>query len=109
MLKITFKLGGEIIDVVIDLNNVMFCDVSTNSITTIEGLKLDMAGVLKEHPDLEGDDEWRKKAINRLKEHFKKMEKEKEKADYIIRELTKFGYEGLMIQRAGHRPEKIKW
>lgn len=108
MIKTTFKLGGEVIEVIVDKTNLMFADAATGTITTIEGLKLSRPGVLKEHPDLEGDDEWKKKAMERLKEHIKKLQGEAKKTDYIIQELTKFGYEGLFKQRAGFRPEKIR-
>lgn len=109
MIKCTFKLGGEVIEVVVDQNNIMFCDVATNSITTIEGLKLSRLGVIKEHPDLEDNSAWKKIAIQRLKEHIKNMQTERKKAEYVIQELIKFGYEPLYLQRGGHRPEKIQW
>jgi type III secretory pathway component EscU len=108
MIKITFKLGGDVIEVVVDQNNIMFCDVSTNNITTLDGLKLSRAGVLKEHPDLESNPEWKKEAIKRLKQFIKELETEKAKSEYIIKELIKFGYEPLYLQRAGSRPQRIR-
>jgi hypothetical protein len=62
--------------------------------------------VIKEFPDLENDEEWRKKGIERLKEHFKNIETEKQKAFYVKNELTKFGNELIFVQRAGHRQKK---
>ena len=84
--------------------------VSTEYIlfSDIEGIRLSKNGVLKEFPDLENNEDWRKEAINRLKEHMNKMETEREKIDYVKKELEKFGYTALFFQRAGFRPEKFK-
>jgi len=106
MIKGLFRFGGDLIETIVNQNNIMFSDVSTGVITTIEGLKLDKAGVIKEFKDLENDDEWRKKAMKRLKEHIKKYKTENEKIDYIKDELEKYGYEPLTKQRAGHRQKK---
>src|SRR6056297_1506560 len=99
MIKGTFEIGGDMVDVVVKDNNLFFWDSNTQQTTTIEGLKLSRAGVVKEHPDLENDDEWRKKAIERLKEHIKKFNTEEEKMDYVKNELTKHGYEPKFKQR----------
>jgi GTP1/Obg family GTP-binding protein len=102
-----FQLGGDQISIIVDANNIMFSDTSTGTTTTIHGLKLSKAGVIKEHPDLKDDDEWRKKAIDRLKKHIKKFKTEIQKINYIKDELVKFGYTPLFFQRAGHRPQKF--
>lgn len=102
-----FQLGGEVIEVIVDKNNIMFRDASSGTTTTIHGLKLDKSGVIREHPDLKGDDEWKKKAIERLKEHIKKFKTEIQKINYIKDELEKFGYTPMYFQRAGHRPKKF--
>ena len=101
-----FRLGGDLIDVVVDENNILYGD-SGGTITSIGGLKLSKAGVIREHPDLKDDDEWRKKAIERLKEHTGKMKTETEKLNYIKKELEKYGYEAQFKQRAGFRPQKF--
>lgn len=108
MILSVYQLGGEQSEVVIDGNNLMFRDPYTQTITTIEGLKINKGGVIKEHPDLEDDSEWRKKAIERLKEHLKKMESELIKLDYVKKELTKFGWKPLYFQKVGFRPQKFK-
>jgi len=95
-------------EVIVESNSLKFFDTSSGVITTIEGMKLSKSGVIKEHPDLENDTEWRKKAIERLKEHMKKFKTEENKLDYVKDELVKFGYEPLIKQRAGHRPKKWK-
>lgn len=107
MINSSFMLGGEIVEVIVDSNNIMFRDAGSGTTTTIHGLKLDKAGVIREHPDLKDDDEWKKKAIERLKEHIKKFKTEIQKINYIKDELEKFGYTPLFFQRAGHRPEKF--
>jgi hypothetical protein len=107
MIKATFRLGGEHTEAIIDGNNLMFSD-TTGTITTIEGLKLSMGGVIKEFPDLENDKEWRRKALDRFKEHYKKMKGENEKLNYVKGELEKHGYIPLFKQRAGFRPQKFK-
>lgn len=107
--KITFRLGGDNIEVIIEGNNLLFSDISTGTITTIEGLKISKVGVVKEFPDLKNDLEWKKKALDRFKENIKSMKSSQQKIDYIIYELNKYGYEPLFSQRAGHRPKKIRW
>jgi hypothetical protein len=104
----TFKSDADIIQVVIKGNELMFFDVGTGVITTIEGLSFNKAGVLKEFPDLKDNEEWKKIAISRLKEHMKKMDKEMDKLNYIKEELVRFGNEALYFQKGGFRPQKWK-
>ncbi len=106
MIKGSLKFGGDIMEVIVEGNSLKFFDTSTGIITTIEGLKISKGGVIKEHPDLENDPEWRKKAIERLKKHMKQFQTEENKLDYVRDEFIKFGYEPLMKQRAGHRTKK---
>lgn len=101
-----FRLGGEIQEVVVDGNSLMFKDQASQTITTIDGIKLSKAGVLKEFPDLKDDVEWHTKAKERFKTYFKKLKTEKERMEYVKEELIKYGYEPLFFQRAGHRPKK---
>jgi len=108
MWKGTFKIGGEVIEVVIDGNQLLFYDTSSQMTTSIEGLKLSKAGVLIEFPDLEGDKEWKVKAIDRLKEHLKSIEREEDRLLYVKDELVKHGYSPLYKQRGGHRPKRFK-
>lgn len=104
----TFQMGGDIVETIIDTDNIMFRDTSSGTTTTIHGLKLSQTGVIKEHPDLKDDEDWKKKAIDRLKEHIKKFKTENQKMKYIKDELTKHGYQPLFFQRAGFRPERFK-
>jgi len=103
----TFRLGGDIVEVIIDGGNTMFRDTSSGTTTTIHGLKLSKAGVMKEHPDLKEDEDWGKKAIERLKQHIKKFKTEDQKINYIKDELSKHGYTPLFKQKAGFRPKKF--
>ena len=107
MWKGTFKFGGDIVEIGIDGNNILFRDVSSQMTTTIEGLRLSKAGVLTEFPDLEDDTKWKEKAIFRLKEHIKKINNEEDKLEYIKDELIKHGYTPIYKQRKGWRPIKF--
>lgn len=107
MIQGTFRLGGETVAIIVDGNNLLFVDDS-GSTTTIQGLRLNYDGVIKEHPDLEENEDWRLEAIKRLKEYIKKKSTEMEKINYVKDELNKFGYEPLFYQRAGHRPQKFR-
>jgi hypothetical protein len=108
MIKGTFRLASELIDVVVKGNDIMFVDVHTNTITSINGLKISYNGVIKEFPELEDNDNWKKIALERFKEHIKSFKLEREKLDYIKVELKNHGYEPLFIQQAGHRTKKFK-
>lgn len=107
MINGTFKLGSDIVEIIVDAGNILFRDTSSGTTTTIGGLKLSKAGVIKEHPDLKDDADWKPKAIERLKEHVKTFTTEMKKIEYIKEELTKHGYESLFFQRAGHRPRRF--
>ena len=108
MIHAQFKLASEVVGIVIKKDDLLFQDVSTGMITTLNGLKLSRAGVLIEYPDLKEEKDWRKIAIERLKKHMKSYKKETDQLDYIKLELIKFGYEPLFYQRAGFRPQKFK-
>jgi hypothetical protein len=106
MIKGTFRIGGENQEVIVKGNQLLFFDISSGTMTTIEGLRLSKIGSLKEFPDLRDDDEWKKKTIERFKKNMLKYNKEDEKLNYIKDELIKQGYEPLFFQKAGHRPKK---
>jgi len=106
MIKGTFRIGGDILDVIIRDNNVLFTDAS-GVITTIEGIKLSRSGIIKENPDLKDDEDWRKKGIERFKEHVKKIKGDSKKIDYVKTELQNHGYEPMYKQRNGWRAEKF--
>lgn len=100
-----FQLGGDQVEVIIDKDNTMFRDTSSGTTTTIHGLQLNKPGVMKEHPDLKDNEDWRKIAIERLKQHMKKISSEDAKINYVKNELTKHGYTPMFKQKAGWRPQ----
>ena len=108
MIKTTFSLGSDMIETIIDGNTIKFFDVSTGMITTIEGIRLDKSGSLKEFPDLKDNEDWKKITLDRFKTKFKSFKTENEANNYVIDELTKQGYKAIMKQRAGWRPTRIK-
>lgn len=106
MIGVIFQFGTEYVEVRVD-NQVLFRTIQTGGMfSTIDGLKLDYNGVCREHPDLELAKDWREQAIKRFKDKIKQMETEKQIVNYIISDLSKFGYKPLSIQRKGFRPEK---
>lgn len=109
MIKAKFKLGGDIVEVIIRNNELLFMDIGTGTIAplTEKTMRLSKAGVLKEHPDLKDEIEWRKIALERLKTHMNKMKTEMQKITYVKDELIKFGYDCLHYQKAGFRPKKF--
>ena len=108
MIKLTLRLGGENQEVIIRGNELLFFDIGSGMMTTIEGLKLSKVGSIKEFPDLKEDDDWKKKTIKRLKQKMKTFKTEIEKMNYVKEELIKQGYEPLFYQRGGFRPTKFK-
>jgi hypothetical protein len=108
MIKITLQFGGDTSEVIIRGNELLFFDIGSGLMTTIEGIKLNKSGCIKEFPDLKDDEDWKKKSIQRLKENMNKFNTEIEKMNYVKEELTKQGYEALFYQRGGFRPQKFK-
>ncbi len=107
-IQATFQQGSQRIIVRIIEDNVLFIDPENNMMSPIEGLSLNKQGVIKEHPDLKDDPEWKQKAIQRFTDKIKSLKSEKEKMEWIIKELKPMGYKPLFWQRQGHRPKKIK-
>lgn len=107
MIQATFEFGGDIIIAEVDGHNLMFMESETGQMAPVEGLKFDKQGVLEEFPDLEGEENWKEKAIERFKEHIKELDNEKDRISYVIEELTKCGYKPLYKQRKGFRPKKL--
>ncbi len=109
MITILFGFGSDKILVNIKGDKIFFSSTEYGAVeTTIDGLKLDYSGVIREFPDLEGDSEWKEKTIKRFKEKIKELSTEQDRADYIIYDLQKYGYVAEQIQKGGFRPEKIK-
>ena len=109
MIGLIFQLGPEIVEVRVNGNDILFRNNQTNGMfATIDGLKLSKVGVIKEHPDLKDNEDWQNIARERFKEKIKNMKTEKQKSDYIMEDLKKFGYKLIARQRKGFRVEKFK-
>lgn len=105
---VIFDFGGEIIEVRIEGNTCFFRNKQFGGMfSPLEGLKLDYRGVCREFPDLETKDNWREEAIKRFKDKIKNMKTEKERMEYIINDLKKFGYVPLYMQEDGQRTKKL--
>jgi hypothetical protein len=108
MIDIIFNRANEVVIVKIDGNSLWFGNtVFGNKLATIDGLRLDFNGTIREFPDLANDVEWNKKAIERFKEHIRELETEDAKADYVISELNSKGYNAKWKQKAGFRPVRL--
>lgn len=108
MITATYQLGPQQISAKVEGNALLFFDAESGMITTLEGLRFSRAGVLKEFPDLKEEKEWRKVALERLKEHLKTFQTEKEKMNYVTRELVRFGgYLPLFWQQKGFRVKQF--
>jgi len=102
-----FKLGGDITVIIIKQNDILFQDLGTGTTAPLQGLKLNKDGVIKEHPDLKDNPDWRKISIERLRKHIAEYKTELDRLIYVKDELRKFGYTEMSYQRAGHRPKKF--
>lgn len=102
------EMGGEQYNLRVEGKNLFFIDLATKIFTTIDGMKLNKLGVIKEHPDLKDDPEWQMKAIQRLKAKLKSFNTEKEVMKYVINEMESFGWKGVYYTIDGFRPKKIK-
>ena len=109
MLEVLFYFGKEIVLITINGKTVMFGNTSFGSrLATIDGLKLNYSGVIKEFPDLKDNPLWREEAIKRFKAHCESLPNEDAIANYVIEDLKKYGYQPKFKQRQGFRPEAIK-
>lgn len=108
MIRIIFQFSLDTIEVRIENHSIYFRISQNPQFATIDGLKLDKSGVIKEFPDLKDSEQWQSIARQRFKERIKTMKSEAEIMKYIIKDLSKYGYVPLYFQRQGHRPVKIK-
>lgn len=109
MIDLIFERSPEIIFVRIHKHNVTFTNSVQGAIyTSIDKLKFDYEGVIKEHPDLKDKEDWNKEAVKRLKEKIKSYENEDEISDYVIKELKSVGYKPLYRKKQGFRREDLQ-
>lgn len=104
---IIFTFAGSVLEVIVKGGEVIFMSGVQRKMGTIDNVKLDKAGVIKEFPDLKDDEDWQKKARERFKEKMLNMKTEKERAEYILDDLKKFGYKPVYWQQSGYRPIKL--
>lgn len=108
MIEMMMEFLGEIVLVRIDGTQVLFGNTQYGArLASIDGLKLDYNGVIKEFPELKGNENWKEEAIKKFKEKIKKMKSEKEIATYLIEDLDKFGYKAKKIQQSGFRTKTL--
>jgi len=108
MIEIIFELASEVVLIVIDGDDVKFGSSTFGAqLADISGIKLDYAGVIREFPDLETDDNWKEEATRRFKEHLLSLKTEDEKCDYLIKELESCGYIAKSKRRKGFRPVNL--
>ena len=108
MIGAILTLASEVVEIRVKENEVYFKSANNLTWATIDGLKLNYNGVIKEFPDLEGEPGWKQQAIERFKEKISKLKTEDEKIDYVIEDLKKHGYKPKYKQKQGFRPIPIK-
>ena len=109
MISTLFQYGSEVVEVRINQTICLFRTANTyGGFVPIEGIKLEKAGSIKEHPDLKDNKNWKNETIKRFKEKIKTLNNEKQRMKYIISDLTKHGYKATHYQQEGFRPIKIK-
>jgi len=109
MIGVIFHYAGENVEVRIIGTNCLFRTQQFGSVfTTIDGLKIEKAGAVKEFPDLKDDKDWKEKTISRFKLKIKELDNEEDRMNYIVNDLMKFGYQPLYIQRTGQRTKRFK-
>lgn len=108
MIDILFNRANEVVIIRINGHKVEFGNTTFGAkLATIDGLKLDYNGTIREFPDLQDDLDWRIKAIARFKAHIKKLNNENAIKNYCIEELGKHGYVAKYYQKQGGRPVKV--
>ena len=107
MIICVFQQGTDIYKIRIYGYNLIFSKIYGNNErhTTIDGLQLSVAGILKHYPDLEGKEpmEMRIEAIKRFKEKLKEMKSEEEVKNYLKEDLSPYGFKLLRWQKSGFR------
>ena len=114
MMALTFahKDTGDIAVVKVQGKDVVFGIVSggQTQYSYIEGAKISIVGILKDHPDLKGRpvEEIRKEGVKRFKKHLFSFSSWEAKKNYVKEELEKNGYRLCMQQLPGQRARSVK-
>ena len=108
MIDLIFNFANEVVLIKIAGTQITFGNTAFGArMASLKGLRLDFHGTIREFPDLEGEIDWREKAIERFEKHIGSLNGEDAIADYIIKELRSKGYSPQLKQKAGFRPVKI--
>ena len=107
MIGAVFEFMNSIAEIRVIGETVLFRTSQFQNFGSIDNLRLNKSGVIKEFPDLIDKEDWQKQARDRFKEKIKTMKDEKEQIKYVMDDLGKFGYIPLYIQKSGFRPVKI--
>lgn len=108
MITLMFEKANEKVLVIVEGNNVKFGNTTYGPyLASIDGLLLNHEGVVKEFPDLQGDENWKEKASSRFREKIKSFKTENEISDFMVSEMKEAGFIPLMKQKGGFRIEKI--
>lgn len=107
MMDCVFQFGPEKIAIRIDGNSLYFAKLAGSFLqfATIDGLKFNRNGILKEFPDLKDLEfgEMRIEAIKRFKDKISKMQSEDEIKEYLKKDLINHGYILISILKPGFR------
>ena len=109
MIDLIFYHGTDLVFVRVEGHTLKFTtSLQSNKWASIDGLKLDYSGVIREFPELENEENWREEAIFRLKSKLQNFKTEDDVVIYVIDELKKYGYIPKYKMKKGHRREVIK-
>jgi len=108
MIGIIFQFASETIEVRIIGKQCLFRTGSFGgAFASLENLKLSRIGAIKEFPDLKDKENWKEEVIKRFNKKLADMKTEKERAEYVIEDLKKYGYVPLYLQEKGFRIKKL--
>ena len=108
MIQVLMTFGTEHVLISIRGSSVFFASTAYGAKeATIDGLKLSYSGVIKEFPELKDEPNWRQEAIAKFKDKMNSMKDEADIAQFVIKDLRKFGYTPKYIQKNGFRRERI--
>lgn len=111
-IQLHFDYGSERKVIRIMDKNVVFIDLQTNMMSPFEGLEIkDKASIVKEFPDLKDiEDKGKLKTAvaQKFRDKMEELKTERERANWLIKELKQMGGRGLFEQRNGFRNKRIK-
>jgi len=109
MIDVIMEFAGAYYMVRVEGSNVSFGAKTGANVmmSTIDNMKLDYSGVIKEFPDLVEAVDWREEAIKRFKNKIKGLKNEEDIVKYVIADLTRWGYKPKYKQKNGFRMEVL--